>query len=181
MRVLLNITEDKPVSNQNNRGSRWRLCLGAALLTLTCASATACNDPMFLTPAPTLRGITIPLPPPSFADEVMVFIDVEGNVPPGYQHEETKAYLLEKRTGRGYFVGLDGDDLLTYSIRDVLIDVNDNCLETWFVDGVDNEPSSTIDYRVLLLEGEEACSDTNCSPADDQGMCLCLEKWDVGC
>jgi len=173
--------EDNAVSTDHNQGRGWRRTLAAALLTITCASVTGCNDPMFLTPAPTLRGITIPLPPPSFADEVMLYIDVEGNVPVGYQHEDTNAYLLEKRTGRGYFVGLDGGDLTSYTIRDVLIDVNDNCLETWFVDGVDYEPSTVVDYKAVLREGAEACMDTSCSAMDEQGMCLCLEKWTVGC
>ena len=148
---------------------------------LLCASVAACNEPMFLTPAPTLRGITIPLPPPSFADEVMLYIDVEGNVPLGYQDEDTRAYLLEKRTGRGYFVKIDGDGTTNFTVRDVLIDVNDNCLETWFIDGIDNEPSSTVDYKAFLAEGDEACGEPSCSAMDEQGMCLCLEKWDVGC
>ena len=146
-----------------------------------CLTSTACNDPLFLTPAPTLRGITIPLPPPSFGDEVLLYIDVEGNVPLGYQHPETKAYLHEKVTDRGYFVGLEDNELTNYTIRDVLIDVNDNCLETWFVDGVDGEPSSVVDYKAVLLEGEDACADPSCSAMDEMGMCLCLEKWTVGC
>lgn len=147
-----------------------------------CLLSTACNnDPMFLTPSPTLRGITIPLPPPSFADEVLLYIDVEGNVPIGYQHPDTKAYLYEKSTARGYFVNLEDESLTNYTIRDVLVDVEDNCLETWFVDGVDNEPSSTVDYKAVLREGEEECGDPSCSAPDDMGMCLCLEKWTVGC
>lgn len=180
-RILLNNREDKPVSTKQSKGRGWRRALSVTLLAIVCASATACNEPMFLTPAPTLRGITIPLPPPSFADEIMLYIDVSGNVPFGYQHEDTKAYLKEKRTGRGYFVNLDGGDLTTYTIQDVLIDVNDNCLETWFVDGADDQPSPAVDYRAVLLEGDEACADPTCSAMDEQGMCLCLEKWPAGC
>src|SRR5689334_18156783 len=52
-----------------------------AVLLALAAATLACNDPHFLTPAPTLRGITIPLPPPSFADAMLVTIDVEGGIP----------------------------------------------------------------------------------------------------
>ena len=138
---------------------------------------------MFLTPAPTLRGITIPLPPPSFADEVVFYVDVEGNVPIGYQHPETQAYLFEKVTGRGYFVNLEDNELTNFTVHDVLVDINDNCLETWFVDGVDGDLSSVVDYRIVVLEGDgdDACGAPSCSEMDEQGMCLCLEKWAVGC
>ena len=157
--------------------SHGRLAL--ASLVLICGLTVGCNEPRFLIPAPTLRGITIPLPPPSFADEVLVHIDVEGNVPFGFDVPGTQAFLYEKVTGRGYFVGTDG---MTYTIHNVLVDVTDNCMQTWFIDGVDGEESSTIDYKAVLREGEEACTtDETCSAMDDLGVCLCLEKWTVGC
>ena len=50
------------------------------------------------------------------------------------------------------------------------------------VDGVDGEESSTIDYKAVLREGEEACTeDATCSAMDELGVCLCLGKWTVGC
>jgi hypothetical protein len=50
------------------------------------------------------------------------------------------------------------------------------------VDGVDGEESSTVDYKAVLREGEEACTtDSSCSAMDELGVCLCLEKWNVGC
>jgi hypothetical protein len=147
------------------------VCLAAPLL-------AGCNEPRFLIPAPTLRGITIPLPPPSFADEVLVHIDVEGTVPFGFDNPGTQAFLYEKVTGRGYFITTDG---MGFTIYDVLVDVGDNCMHTWFVDGVDGSESSTISYKAVLHEGEEACSDLSCSAPDELGVCLCLEKWTVGC
>src|SRR5690606_35164096 len=155
---------------------RW---LAVAGLVAICGLTVGCNEPRFLVPSPTLRGITIPLPPPSFADEVLVHIDVAGQVPFGFESPGTHAYLYEKVTGRGYFVETDGMD---YTIYDVLVDVTDNCMQTWFVDGVDQEQSTTIDYKAVLREGEEACtSDSTCSAMDQMGVCLCLEKWTVGC
>ncbi len=166
-----------PVSKQPTSSShRW---LALASMVVICGITVGCNEPRFLIPAPTLRGITIPLPPPSFADEVLVRIDVEGNVPFGFDTPGSYAYLYEKSSGRGYFVETDG---INYTIYDVLVDVTDNCLETWFVDSVDGEESQIVDYKAVLREGAEACSaDDSCSAMDDLGVCLCLEKWTVGC
>ncbi|WP_146156245.1 hypothetical protein [Enhygromyxa salina] len=143
-----------------------------------CATTVACNEPRFLIPAPTLRGIAIPLPPPSIADEVLINIDVEGNVPLGFDVPGTQAFLHEKRTARGYFVGIEG---MQFTVYDVLLDVNDNCLEAWFVDGVDGEESTTVNYKAVLFEGAEACAEPTCSAMDEQGACVCLEKWTTGC
>lgn len=137
-----------------------------------------CNEPRFLIPSPTLRGITIPLPPPSFADEVLVHIDVAGNVPLGFDNPGTQAFLYEKSSGRGYFTSTDG---MSFTIYDVLVDVGDNCMQTWFVDGIDAEESSTVEYKAVLREGEELCADASCSEMDEVGVCLCLERWSAGC
>jgi hypothetical protein len=163
------------VSARRQAGVRWaRLAAPLALV----AVALGCNEPRFLTPAPTLRGITIPLPPPSIAAEMLVTIDVEGSIPLGFEGEGTKAFLYEKGTGRGYFVYAQD---MTFTIYDVLVDIDDNCLESWFVDGVDGEESTGVDYKAVLREGEEACAEMSCSEMDDVGACLCLEKWTTGC
>ncbi|GEM_PF-3215734 len=150
----------------------------AAVMLLGTASLSACIEHQFLISPPSLRGITIPLPPPSFADEVLVTIDVEGSVPFGFDNPGTEAFLYEKGTDRGYFVPVDG---ASYVIYDVLVDIEDNCLETWFVDGLDGDASSVVDYKVQLREGAEACADTSCSAMDLEDACLCLEKWSLGC
>lgn len=169
-------TGDPVHQTKQSRSHGW---LALAGLVLTCGLTVGCNEPRFLIPAPNLRGITIPLPPPSFADEVLVRIDVAGNVPFGFDSPGTQAFLYEKVTGRGYFVDTDG---MSFTIYDVLVDVTDNCMQTWFVDGVDAEESSMVDYKAVLREGEELCSaDATCSAMDEQGVCLCLEKWTVGC
>src|SRR5690606_30339127 len=168
-----------PVSSQNQPKPSLRIRAQrtvAALLVIggTCAAAsilTGCNEPRFLVPSPTLRGITIPLPPPSFADEVLVHIDVAGTVPMSFESLGTQAFLYEKVTDRGYFVDTDGS---SYTIYDVLVDVGDNCMQTWFIDGIDGEESSSVDYKAVLREGEEACTDdSSCSAMDDLGVCLC--------
>lgn len=152
--------------------------IARALLMGALAMGTlGCNERSFLIPAPTLRGITIPLPPPSIADEVLVTIDVEGSIPLGFQGPGTRAFLYEQGTGRGYFIYAEEQ---SFVIHDVLVDIEDNCLESWFVDGVDGEESSAVNYKAVLAQGD-ACMETSCSQMDEQGACLCLEKWSTGC
>lgn len=148
----------------------------ALVLALVPLAATGCRDYEFLAPAPNLRGITIPLPPPSFADEKLIHIDLEGTVPMGFEGEGTQAYVFEEGTQRGYFVLSDGP---SYTVYDVLIDLDDNCIETWVVTA-EGEESTLVDYKAVLLEGE-ACSDDACSAPDQLGACVCLEKWQAGC
>jgi hypothetical protein len=169
------VTETKQPSRVHRGIRGW---IKMATLLATAVVTVACNEPHFLIPAPTLRGVTIPLPPPSYAEDVLISIDVEGSVPQGFEGPGTRAFLYEKGTGRGYFVFTDES---TYTISDVLVDINDNCLENWFVDGMDGEESTAVDYKVVLQEGADACSGTTCSAMDDVGACLCLEKWTVGC
>lgn len=157
------------------RRHRWVRLAGTLALG---AVALGCNEPRFLTPPPTLRGITIPLPPPSIAQEVLVSIDVEGSIPLGFEGEGTRAFLYEKGTGRGYFVYAQD---MSFTVYDVLVDIDDNCLESWFVDAVDGEESTAVHYKVVLGEGEEACAEPTCSQMDQVGACLCLEKWTTGC
>ena len=167
---------EQPSKGPGQRRGSVRLATVAVLLAASVATL-GCNETTFLVPAPTLRGIAIPLPPPSFADEVLIYIDVEGNVPLGFEHPDTQAFLYETSTARGYFVGTMGNE---FTIQDVLVDIGDNCLETWFIDGVDGEESSLVSYKAVLLEGED-CAGLSCSAPDDLGACLCLEKWTTGC
>jgi hypothetical protein len=163
--------DGEPVSDRRQRWARIASVLAMSVFTL------ACNEPHFLIPSPTLRGITIPLPPPSIVDEGLVTIDVEGGIPLGFEGPGTKAFLYEKGTDRGYFVYADET---TFTIYDVLVDIGDNCLESWFVDGIDGSESTVVNYKAVIAEGE-ACMELSCSEVDQQGACLCLEKWTTGC
>jgi hypothetical protein len=150
------------------------LSVGLALVAL---SAGGCRDYEFLSPQATLRGITIPLPPPSFADDVLISIDLEGTVPMGFEGPGTQAFVFEKGTQRGYFVITDTTE---YTVYDVLVDLDDNCISTWVVDGM-GEESTLVDYKAVLLEGEACVDDSSCSAPDMLGACVCLEKWPAGC
>lgn len=153
---------------------RAALTVGLGLVAL---SVGGCRDYEFLAAPPSLRGITIPLPPPSFADEGLITIDLEGTVPAGFVGPGTKALVFEKGTQRGYFVFTDTPD---YTIYDLLVDLEDNCIETWVV-SEDDEESTRIDYKAVLLEGEACAEDMSCSAPDLLGACVCLEKWSAGC
>ncbi len=145
-------------------------------LSIGLVALAGCRDYEFLSPAPTLRGITIPLPPPSFADDLLISIDLEGTVPMGFEGPGTQAFVYEKGTQRGYFVFTDTNE---YTVYDVILDLDDNCIETWVVAGEGDE-STRVDYKAVLLEGE-ACADPSCSAPDQLGACVCLEKWSAGC
>ena len=141
-------------------------------------SGVACNPVSFLVPPPTLRGITIPLPPPSFKDEPFIEIDIDGALPFGYGSDGTMVYLFERGTEAGYFVFSDGQ---AFMFNDVLVNIEDNCLETYFTEGEDGEDSTITDYKVVLQEDPEACDSPSCSAPDDLGACVCLEEWQAGC
>ncbi len=166
-------------SNQVERRGRGakRAARAAGALALL-VSLAGCNEHYFLAPSPSLRGITIPLPPPSFADEVTLRIDVSGTAPIGFDSPGSQAFLYERGTDRGYFVFVEDGD---WTIEEVLVDLSNNCLETWVVDGASGDETPMVDYKVILREGDECLEDTSCSAQDMLGACLCLEKWSAGC
>jgi hypothetical protein len=150
------------------------LSVGLALVAL---SIGGCRDYEFLAPQATLRGITIPLPPPSFADDKLITIDLEGTVPMGFEGPGTQAFVYEQTTERGYFTFTYTSE---YTVYDVLVDLDDNCIETWVVDA-QGEESTLVNYKAVLLEGEACVDDPSCSAPDMLGACVCLEKWPAGC
>jgi hypothetical protein len=157
----------------------WRAAVSVGLslgLAVVVLSVGGCREYEFLAAPPTLRGITIPLPPPSFADDLLISLDLEGTVPVSFVGPGTEAFVFEKGTQRGYFVFTDTNE---YTVYDLLVDLDDNCIETWVV-SEDDEESTRIDYKAVLLEGE-ACADPSCSAPDQLGACVCLEKWSAGC
>ena len=159
----------------NRRGLRLRRAAWAVAALL---SLSACNQVSFYRRGPSLRGITIPLPPPSFHDEQIVEIDVDGSVPSD-AGRGTQVFLYDYGVQDGYFEYAAENG--SFLFEDVPVDLQDNCLELYYVTPDDEESGSTF-YRAVLRNGPEECTELNqCSEQDAEGACVCLEKWNSGC
>ena len=135
----------------------------------------ACNEVGFLVPPPNPRGITIPLPPPSFSAAPEQRFNIDGDLDESIEATGTRVSVYEKVSGRGYFTySIEG----IWEVPDVLVDVTDNCLVVSSTDG-EGEISSRQDFKLFIAEGD-AC-DASCTDPDDLGACVCFEKWNTGC
>lgn len=142
-------------------------------------SAVACT-PTFLsengTPAD-FRGITIPLPPPSFHDNPNLTIDVDGSIgqEPG---PGTVVGLWESVAQEGRLTAPDDEGDFVFEGVDVVAD--QSCLEIWYDtnEAGDIVRSEIAAYKVVILEGDDMCNDAanTCSEQDDNGACLCLDR-----
>ena len=164
------------MKKSRNEKRRWSQAAVAVLLSMGfLLSASACNEVSFLRPPPYPRGITIPVPPPSFTSETEHRFDVEGDLPPSEAPDATRVELFEKTTGRGYYTHSVGG---SWFIPEVLVDLDDHCLTVTSRDET-QEISSEQDFK-LILETGDAC-EPGCSAPDDEGNCVCIEFWNSGC
>lgn len=123
------------------------------------------------------RGITIPLPPPSFHDNPNLSIDVDGNIgepaSPG-----TVVGLWESIAQAGRLTAPDPDGDFVFEGVDVV--ANQSCLEIWWDinEGGDIIRSEVAAYKVVILDGDVACDDAAglCSEQDDNSSCVCLDR-----
>lgn len=138
------------------------------------------GEPIFLRDGPDFRGITVPLPPPSFVDDPLVDVDLEGQFGPGRGGPGSRVYVQETVTELGYFIDIVDDDP-EFVVPDVTVDVTNNCLRTWYVDGQDAVESTDRFYRVTVETDPELCAAETCSATDDVGACLCLDVRNSGC
>ncbi|GEM_PF-4359401 len=165
--------------------AKHRAIFSASVLTVACLVPTlvGCNEvnPFSLGDVPSFRGLTIPLPPPSYIDDPWVQVDVDGRVPHSAANTGTQVTLFEKVTERGYFTYVDQGEFL---VPDVLLDVTNNCMWTYYLEDGGQNQSALAYYKVVLLDSSveaSVCEEDQCSPLDEQGMCACLEKWETGC
>lgn len=157
-------------------GPMARLRPRALLAVALTAGALACsNTELYVPNAGEFRGITIPLPPPSYLGADTVTIDVSGNT----NHEPapgTVVALWESESGGGLLVAPEDDGDFLFEAVEVV--PNQSCLELWSEYPQDGEVvrSTEARYKVIVVEDDPACGmDELCSPPDDEGNCLCLE------
>ena len=138
----------------------------------------ACNTYSFYLDGPNFRGITVPLPPPSFRDVATLRIEVEGTLPGGQRDPDAIAYLYDVVGERGYFTVVEPNGR-SFFVRDVLVDPLDNCFASYVE--INGEETDATFFEVVLRDGDEACSDSSCSAQDDEGTCLCIDPWSLPC
>ncbi|MEE9383082.1 MAG: hypothetical protein V3V08_06670 [Nannocystaceae bacterium] len=150
------------------------------LLVVAGVVALACKPVSFYRRPPSLRGVGVPLPPPSFRAGQRISVRVEGVLPLSSSHPQTFVYLWEDLDQSGYFVRPDADTG-EFLFEDVQVTVGESCLDTHYVDGLDDEDSGIAYYKVELRTEPDICEQPNCSAPDTIGACVCLVKWGSGC
>lgn len=139
------------------------------------ATGAACNEVSFLVQAPNVRGITIPVPPPSFTGEPLQRVDIDGNLDLATPQTGTRVEIFEQVSGRGYYTfSVEG----LWVVPEVLVDVTDNCL---VVSSTDDEGQISVRQNFKIFVAEADACDASCSEPDDTGACLCFENWNSGC
>ena len=153
-----------------------RIVAPCALLAFGLGAAHACtNAELYVPDAGEFRGITIPLPPPSFADADQVSIDVSGSI----NHEPnpgTIVALWESEASEGRLVPPEDDG--SFLFEAVVVVPDQSCLQLWSEYPEDGEivRSSEAAYKVIVVADDPECGTQQlCSPPDDQGSCLCLD------
>jgi hypothetical protein len=141
----------------------------------TFVSATGCNEISFLVQAPEVRGITIPLPPPSLTSTPVQRVDFEGQLGNGVESIGTKVLVYDRVGELGFFAFADGGD---WFIPEVKLDLTDNCVVVESVDS-DGENSVRQFYKLELRDLAECVP--GCTQPDDEDVCACFVEWDVGC
>ena len=147
---------------------------GAALLVTALAGCTTVELP---SPPPFVRGITVPLPPPSFAEATEIGVTIEGEIvsdpsPDGF------VLLYEIVTDDGRFEY--PDDTGAFVFEEVVVNLPGNCLQISEYDGT-TDTFGQISAMKVQVAVDEACGGALCSAQDSLGACVCLDSWGVGC
>lgn len=144
----------------------WSLALLAGLL-----STTACNTHLRSERRPEFRGITVPLPPPSYRSAETVKAGFSGRWP---ALDAGRASLWDRRSESGVLAPIKKDGSFTF--LPWALNLKRHCLEL----SVENYPmvprTSPRLYALVIREGMQ-CAASVCSPQRDQeGRCLCVEE-----
>ena len=147
---------------------------GAGLAIL---SVAACTNAFLPDNPPSVRGITVPLPPPSFTEATEVGVTIDGQIS-GAPSAGGFVLLYETVSDDGRFEY--PDDQGGFLFEDVTVGRPGNCLQLSEYDGDTDEFGTVVAMKVVVAT-DEACMDALCSTQDALGACVCLEEWGVGC
>ncbi|MGB1700058.1 MAG: hypothetical protein ACPHRO_08905 [Nannocystaceae bacterium] len=156
------------------RRRRWSR---AAAVTLWVLGAVGCTNAFLADPPPFVRGITVPLPPPSFAEATAVTVTIEGETVNG-PTDGSFVLLYETVSEDGRFEYPDEAGLFVF--EDVTVGLPGNCLQLSEYDG-ESEQFGEISSMKVQVATDDACADALCSDQDAQGACVCVVAWGVGC
>lgn len=144
--------------------------LGLGLVVLA-----GCNDhPVGTGARPEFRGITVPLPPPSFRGATLLDVEFQGTAL-GFENERALAWDVAQKQGLAGPVDAAGNFVLPAW----KINVRKHCIELRGASKL-GEVSSPSYYDLNLAEGP-ACQDAICSVQDNFGQCLCLTRRLANC
>lgn len=146
------------------------------------AAGLACNTHLLLNQGADFRGITIPLPPPSYHDLDSITIDLDGTIPGGKPGPGTVVHLWESVDADGETEPADDDG--DFMFEDYLVYPDQSCLELeyWWNEAGEIQFSTTQFYQVLVFDGADACEENMlCSDMAEDESCLCLEPRNDGC
>lgn len=147
------------------------------LLGLGLTLASGCNDhtPLGSGGGPEFRGITVPLPPPSFRGATILDLEFSGSAP-GFENERVLAWDAEANTGIAGPVDASGN----FRLRPWGVNLQRHCIEVQAVNGALGSLSLARYYSLSLAAGP-SCQDPSCSVQDSKGECVCLTKRSANC
>ena len=169
---------DRSTSNAPRRhvsfwGAVRRALLGLAVGSSAVVGVASCSNVEASPLPPSPRGITVPQPPPSFAELEQVTVDIDGDA----ESMEGFVLLYESFSDYGRFTYPEADGGFLFT--EVIVPLPNNCLQLSQVDG-DGVVGATRSSRLEVLDGE-ACGSGLCSEADTLGTCVCLVPQPGGC
>lgn len=154
---------------------RTLISRGAAALAVASLLGAGCNDhPVGGGPAPEFRGITVPLPPPSYRSAPIIKARLSGE---SLGHEGGRATVWDLENSRGIVTPVAEDGYFAFEPWE--INLREHCFE--LSASLNFEPESRATYYGLVLRGFDACKQPNCSVADAQGECVCIDALEAGC
>lgn len=148
---------------------------GICVLGLSLWLASGCNEhPVGTEAGPEFRGITVPLPPPSFRSATTVDMAFSG-MAPGFENERVVAWDTEQQKG----IAASVDPTGAFALEPWGVNVQQHCIE---VRGFNRTGrASSARYYALNLAIGATCQAPGCSVQDEMGECLCLLRRTANC
>ncbi len=138
----------------SNRFPIRRLLL-SGLLSVSALPGCAPFGAPFVVAAPTFRGISVPIPPPSLLAAPVQDVDIDGSTNLMEPVPQTLVYLYEHRSNQGYFVF--ADDAGDFSFTEIELDLTNNCMQLWFEEpGEDGKTSEDGFYQASIAEDDQS-------------------------